>query len=50
MVVPFMVKFKGLFSKIWRGPGLTVAKSQNISSKIWPKMVRLAFRVFCLFA
>ena len=49
MVVPFIVKLKGLISKIWRGPSLTVAKSQDISSEIWPKMVRLVIRVFCLF-
>ena len=37
MVVPFIVKLKGLISKIQKGPGLTAAKSQNISFEIWPK-------------
>ena len=48
-VVPFIVKLKGLISKIQKGLDLTIAKSQNISSEIRPKMVRLAFRVFCFF-
>ena len=37
MVVPFIVKLKGLISKIQKGPGLIAAKSQNISFEIWPK-------------